>query len=52
MYEVSALFMHSLNAGFSAHRADISGGRSSERGFAVLLSIYEKLAGKDIDRTN
>lgn len=25
---------------------------SSARGSAVLLSIYEKLAGKDIDRTN
>lgn len=49
-----AIFTHGMYLGLSAHRASRGPERSSARGSAaaVLLSIYEKLAGKDIDRTN
>lgn len=52
MYEVIALYARDVS-GFigtqSGHRGPEC---STARGSAVLLSIYEKLAGKDIDRTN
>lgn len=49
IYKVWAPLLDWMYPGLSAHRGPE---RSSARGSAGLLSIYEKLAGKDIDRTN
>ncbi len=52
MYEVIALYARDVS-GFIGAQSGYRGPEcSSARGSAALLSIYEKLAGKDIDRTN
>lgn len=52
LYEVSALYACDVSRFIGTQSGDRGPARSSARASAVLLSIYEKLAGKDIDRTN